>query len=789
MRNHVWVRTGLLVITITLAPSCGGFLGEREAPAPTVQTASSNQSCSLPRADDLKSVLFNPLQLSQAADCLNSQLDEGFKSVRGGVEDELSVSELKQLVQRRVIALDFQDERKWGALEGALRLFHPNGRPALHRGSVQQLLKWAKSHSEIFLRIKNTKAEDLLKVSYDEILPAVEELREFMSSDAVLTRDWFLHVSKMTGMMREDAAKAVWSLRLLLLADPTASGDEGQVVGSSIKSLLTLAIDVAKEARNLVQWYERNEAPSNLRDLHRSEAKAVSNRIRRYFKAAPFSSISSTILQLSLERLMPGTGIAELAPDLVRLTQRLGKDEPPKSGLHPYGLLALTDQFPDLIKDVTTAATFYQSCPSIKNCARPLRNVMENPFLSRVALKTPLEATYYDPVEKKMKMRHSRGEISIQFKAIMDTLAVRRILHRIFATLDSDGNGLINYTETSIKSAQEGFDFAYTFLRFATALGSAVDDSEGSVDSTKQLKSEQRVLIPLTMKPSAIYNVAGIIGDQWLADGDGDGQLNADEFFSVLSTYLEVERLSKKLVTEAAASTRPDRPKLYQIVQEAGELSTNATRPLFCRTDFAKKMHWGFENELPWIYDAFEKLSEEKRTELGHGLAPKTDFALKVVEVEAGVPGKEAKVLYQYADYESAMGTAALGLLMDRLWLTCDGDESLTLNTRQEIDCARVRIAKMTRAILDTNLMDVGRKLAQKIEKYSEKLEKDATFISWLAEEIMSEGTPVVGIRKKEISMRSMIQAIALIPFREEKLSEYDSCFEDPRSGLIRTHK
>ncbi|MBL7714290.1 MAG: hypothetical protein JNL01_02415, partial [Bdellovibrionales bacterium] len=582
----------------------------------------------------------------------------------------------------------------------------------------------------------------------------------------------------------------IWSLRLLLLADPDNSGDEGTVRGSAIKELLNLAIQIAKDGRNLVQWLERDEPPSNLRDLHKTEARTVSNRIRKYFKSAPFSSISSTLLHLSLERLMPGTGIGELAPDLVRLTQRLGKDEPPKSGLHPFGLLALTDQFPKLVSDVILAAGTFQSCPHITNCARPLRNLMENGFLSRVVLKTPLEASYWDPAEKKMKKRHSRGEISIQFRSIIETLAVRRILHRIFATLDLDGNGLIKYTETSVKSAQEGFDFAYTFLRFATALSGGVDDSEGSTQAQKKPKNEQRVVIPLTMKPSAIYNVAGIIGDQWLPDGDGDGQLNADEFYSVLSTYLEVERLSKKLVTFAAESVKQDRPKLYQIAQEAGgELSQNATRPLFCRTDFAKTMHWGFEHELPWVYEAFEELSVERRNELGHGLAPKTDFALNVVEVEGGVVGKEVKTLYQYADYESAMGTASLGLLLDRLWLTCDADESLNLDTRQEIDCARVRLAMITRAILDTNLMDVGKKLAQKIEKYSQKLEKNNTFVSWLVEEIMSEGTPVVGIHKKEISMGSMIHAIALIPFREEKLAQYDSCFKDPRGGLIKETK
>ncbi|MBL7714939.1 MAG: hypothetical protein JNL01_05685, partial [Bdellovibrionales bacterium] len=215
-----WSLKTYWVLPVILLSSCGKMFGEKETAAPTVQTASSNQSCSLPKADDMKGLLTDPIKLSLAADCLKSQLDEGFKSVRGKVQNELSVSEIKLLVERRVIALDFKDERKWGALEGALRLFHPRGEPALHRGSVQMLLSWAKAHSEIFLKMKNTKAEDMLKFSYDEILPALEDLQAFMSSDAVLDRDWFLHVAKMTEMLTEDEARAIWSLRLLLLADP-----------------------------------------------------------------------------------------------------------------------------------------------------------------------------------------------------------------------------------------------------------------------------------------------------------------------------------------------------------------------------------------------------------------------------------------------------------------------------------------------------------------------------------------------------------------------------------------
>ncbi len=241
----------------------------------------------------------------------------------------------------------------------------------------------------------------------------------------------------------------------------------------------------------------------------------------------------------------------------------------------------------------------------------------------------------------------------------MGRILERGLMGSIFKAFDYNKDGTIPFLEGSSKELAESLDLATTFLRFT------------SLDH-KPEEEDSPLAYPVFVKPESMYRSMGLVGDRWMPDGNHDGVLNSDEFFSIVKIYREIQDLGRRYPNVTIYQEDPHLPYWE-----------SPGGPIFSRKQYIQNIAAVLSFPLPHLYRDLLSLKDPIRDSLLHALTPVPSEPIQVYQYAGSPP----IVLKQYLRTEAGLAPAAIVTLLDRLMVVCDTDEDNSLSWR-ELDCA-----------------------------------------------------------------------------------------------------
>ncbi len=695
----------LLSLSVFLG-ACG-LIGEKEAPAPTARLESQASSCKLPSAQELIEPKGDPKEfLLSATDCVQAEIDRAFKQVRGENPEELTLDELKSLKRQGLVELPISSVSEWNALEGGLRFFHSEGRAALKRSDLEKALLWVRTHVRLYadsieMSRKKGDLDELPEDYFPRLYDAVEGLGDLLSGNGrtslaqareILTalKDTSGTGAPTTEQLRR--LESVWVLKQAFFesADDFRSKDLGQ--------LLRICARAAREAPLTLRWLIQGGSPATIPIELPQEWARVTHHFRDYFLQGSFVSIDRDQLRWALRGLDPQSTNADLADDLVRISQRLSPRKERSSGFHPAFLDSLLATFPSLAQSIIDAATGFPRCRTAydgesekdPHCIVTLKHALSHRTLKRIAVKGPnrIQSFGGNPYDVPTV---PRGQGILYWEDAIGRLFERNLIGALFAAFDRDRDGKIKLEARSSAESKEALDLAYTFLRFA------------SVEKPKIKKpgDAEEVSLPsqVTMKPSALSGILGIVGDRWMPDGNSDGSLDADEFFSII-------KINGLIQDDASKAGFGSGAEHYKLDRE-GSVYDQLGGPIFSRTDLIKKFRQGLAWYQPFMNPVLKKMNSQRLESLFHALISAPDPAAEPITVYKNWERDPKPIeLRQWVQSDATLAPVALVTLIDRLMFRCDLNDDSRLTWR-ELDCATSLIVSASHQVVSSGLIEL----------------------------------------------------------------------------------
>jgi hypothetical protein len=691
-----WKHGLTLLLGSALALSLGacGMIGEKAAAPRVARLTTALTSCSYPQGSEL----IDPEQVSvamitQGVDCLRSQMDSAFRDVHGQVSGELSVDEIRELTRRGILTLDFlksADEETWDGLGGVLSLFNPDGRPALSRKAIARFMHWVREYSDVYVRIMKLAGQPghLSLFGWEvaeHAINAVDDFSKLLSDRGRMTLRQAQALVRSVfqdnpGVEKSTLAQldAAWKLKALVLEDHQGRGIEGPLEGAALKGLIAPIVQGLRRSETSYTWIQNLFRPQFIPAGISSNAEQVVSPLIEYFRNGSFATIDVDSLRGIVRALSPDSGLADLSPDLVRISQRLAPPSQRHEGLNAAAFPALLEQFPKVTADLLGSSQAFVNCPSIDDCDVRVGDVyLSNPELRRVATQGSFNFYALDPASSASPL-----ETPLAWGTVIQRFTSLELISRVFQTFDSDGDGKIPYLGTDSSEIRDASALAFTFLRFISA-GNLAHGDPGAV--------EQAVARPVLIKPDSLYHLVGLIGDRSMVNGDGDGTLNADEFFGVQQIYQLVDQLS------GYATSYVYPPYLLS----PPEWSVGNSGVIYSRKDFVRQIAEGFKNDAPGIYRAFNELPDDHGVSLMHSLISVPDEPKDVYTYE----GEKIR-LQQYAKPEAALAPSAIFVFLQRTMLRCDADQDWRLSWH-ELDCAMPLLMEAAEQTVSSELVDL----------------------------------------------------------------------------------
>lgn len=663
---------------------CGcGLLGEKEPPTATLKADTSLGSCNFPSKDDLTEPGRASVERLRAAiDCAAQKVDQAFDKVQGATPGELTVAELRTLHRQKILDLPSELGDYWDDIGQVLPLFHPANRPALHRTHIKEILAWAWKHAPKVVRAQKIdyRNKDLDWLVVDETIQSIDELLELLSSRFSLSfsqaRATLAKIrDKHPRTVSEDALstlEAAWILKSLILEDKNGAGIYSDLRSDGAIQVIRLGLESFRQSRETFHWGAREALPHAIPTALPQEWGKIATIWKRYFDEGSFAPIESQRLDWALKQLNPRSTLSQLAGDIVRVTQRLSPRDRVYGGLHPVGIAPLLDEAARVAADLVAIREAFPACETAYQCRLPLRVASAHPILSKVAFKGGVNYWMYSDDSKPVPEK--RLDYPLQWEQTAVRLVHRRLFHRVFQAFDRNHDGLIPLEGQKMEELEETFDLAYTFLRFI-----AVENRKPQKEGEKEEQLPQLVVV----KPGPLYKVLGLIGDRWMPDGNRDKALDAEEFFSVLKVYEDIQERAR------SASYSLGSAKRYLRLKDWTPYFSYADT-VFSRHEYIRALGRSLGRVFPSLREELKSVPSLTHESLYHALIglPNRDS----IEVrEQGPPSASEtdaiKTLHHYVSDSDSLGPAAIFNVLDRLMVLCDRNEDDKLDWR-ELDCA-----------------------------------------------------------------------------------------------------
>ncbi len=716
------MRSVLGLILFVAVAGCS-LVGEKGPGPKIVDNEPKIGGCDFPARDS-----FVPLRnasrgtLYQTLDCTKEKLDSAFAQIKGKRPGEISVSELRTLYNAGLLKLDslaqYETDASWEWLGELIATLHPDGRPAISQQAAHRILEILRGQVPLFRDWMETETDgrdfpqDRIIELIDRTLPAVQSLFDLLSPN------WSLSLGRMRELISgsepllrkfpgldeiqirdvNEKVEAVWILKSFLLADPLGQGVRSDLRLDEIQRFLRTSLQIASQLPATKRWglshLNLGKIPADLP----TEWGTAMRGLEQYFLDGQFTSIDSEILAWALKRLNVKGISADLASDLVRLSQRLYPFG--QRGLHPRSLIPLLNQAQPLAtKLIAAASDFPADCePGFNRCLVTLRTALKSPTLKRIALKG--QPNYWRNEYAKLPLERPLDGL-LDFFDVTGRLAKQLMVEKIFATFDADGMGKLPLKGVYQEDLKSTLDLTYTFLRFLSA------GSTSSRPSTDRLKQEEAVPEIMTLKPSSLYGLMGLLGDRWMPDGNRDNALDAHELFSVVQFYEEHAVTASRL----AYSYRLQVPRYIPtvLVENPNEMwrlhdSSNA---LVDRTRFVRSLYPEFLAQEKAHHLFFSKVTTETMESLFHGLVSTTPRRpVKVYAYSSGSSAPQESLLENYVSVSEAQAPAAVLVAMQKLDLACDKHEDMKFDWR-ELDCVTPLLLEASLNIVTSAMVEM----------------------------------------------------------------------------------
>jgi hypothetical protein len=692
------MRNRLAIFGLLFFAGCGMFR-DKELPATAIKVSPAPAECQLPEPFDQlveAKQVTEPMVIS-ALDCIRTQLDSGFKQVRGQTAGELSIGELKTLQREGVINLRLTTPEHWRILEKMLPLWHPANRPALSQARTHEILAWLRKHTGLYVATlkKMYESGGILKFDrYSDLALAIEEMLPLMNSQWRLTLSEGLSLVddhyeiqktserptlKTVAELRQ-SVEAVWILKSLVLADPEGAGARGDLRADSLKELISFAAKIAQDQAPSREWgldrLPHDKIPPTLPEDWARAGKLG----REYFTGHQFAPIDQDLLAWALRALAPANGMASLSGDVVRLGRRLAPDsEEAARGLHPTAFLPLLAALRPTAEDILQSGARMTHVDPEGRGYLSLGEALKDPLLRRVAIKGGKDVGRISPEQRLGPAK----EFPLFWETITGRLAKRRVTQVLFKAFHAGTGGIKLHGDTP-EELSESIELAFSFLRFASAL-STTEEGTGSY---------------LIARPKSVYSTLGLLGDRWMSDGNQNGELDAEEFYSVVEVFSEIQdRASSSLMQSGSA---------YHLEADVGRYNwVRAGAPSFyARKELVKNMARGFEFYLPDMDLALKGMPKARLDSFFHGLVGITKHTpIKVVKHNnRGNLGP--RMLSYYASGDDALPAAAILVTLEKLMIRCDLNEDKQFDW-QELDCAAPLMLEAGLQIVQSALVDL----------------------------------------------------------------------------------
>ncbi len=724
--------------------------------------------------------------LPRSLDCLQKIVDEAFNSVRGQTENEISVREVEALHRRGVVDLGIEESDQWRALEGVISLLDPAGRPVIQKKRIDGLIQILREYAGLYARnaekLLNSPSEvpdseRLLLVQLTDRFAAFfdgqgkvssEQIQEIISylakkaTEAAAEKNETPLFSWPMGREREWAA-AVFTLKDLLI-----SNDSGRAVleAKGLARLFRLASRVAAEMSLSAEWLKNSGNPLVMPGAEmRGEWERVGKIVQSYFNDHRFQTLSADQFRWAAATLMPDSGIGDSLNDVVRLTQRLTPAEKRKNGIHAIGIAPLFDVLPLIYDDLKDATRAFGHCPLPEQlrerkrendrllkerrydemfamgCEITLRDALRGPSpqLRSVALKGNLNWPDMRQVSRDGSNNTDspvrRLDATFNWDSVTERMIQRRIIGRVFNAFDRDGDGRILIPARPDDEKREILDLSFALLRLISSQEEGRDPSD---PFGGQLEARTRSHVPV--KPAALASVVGLIGDRWSSDGDQDGQLNADEFFTIVSTYMAIQSAADQVASSLKSDLKTLRtphqndPRWFISETDWRYFPDPITRALFdadWSTDWVYRRsrligalsERGYEYSLPAIQDDLRAIPPEQRLSLFHALIGSPEQPASLYRSNAvfnfnidtsgptsstlvGTLSEGPVLLRQYSKVGDVLAPTALLVLLDRMMMLCDRDEDGALSW-SELSCATPLVVGAGRGVVTSELVNL----------------------------------------------------------------------------------
>ncbi|NBT59167.1 hypothetical protein EBT16_10330, partial [bacterium] len=442
------------------------------------------------------------------------------------------------------------------------------------------------------------------------------------------------------------------------------------------------------------KWLLQGGVPSEIPEGMAREWKELAQRTRDHFQSDHYADIPIDLFSWALRNIDPTGNLALLAPDLVRICQRLTRDSEPHRGLHISGFLPFLDQSETLGDD------FYQAGKQFSKESWEItyREALRDPKLKKVALKGPM--LFFSGTHTNKDKPFRQLDQKLRWSQVVSGLIKRKLITKVFEAFEREPkDGLIPYTKSNEEGLREPIDLAYAFLRFVAVGKQGSGKKEGAEETEVQIPNQ------VIVKPGALSKVMGLIGDKWFPDGDGDGSLNAEEFFSVVQVYEDIQERAVQGSYAMAAQRYLD---FHTFGNRSSLDGVSSTDDLFVRREIISKVAEVFSFNSYFLEKALIELEEKKRESLFHSLFP-INYEAQPVEVFKRIYSENTpkpELLTFLLKREDFMAPAAILTMMDRLLIRCDKNENAVFEW-SELSCVAPLLLEAGNQTVESSLIDL----------------------------------------------------------------------------------
>ena len=677
----------LSLLGLVAFTACGMFHEKEPVPATVSQSTGNNADCKLAPMQSIRSergVLLVPEAKAWVA-CLKFTINKSFSQVKGSEKDAVSAVELGRLAKANLINLPLKTNAEFDGLGGFMSLLNPEGHPAV---SLSQALNFA----------------DLLNASID-LISQIQKNPDGWDRDLVgdfLTKSLQLfpgkgeftqtHLRELLELSDDETLKvkvtALFPLLRLAFRNSLNQDEETRLSGSSLRELAVMGVAFYEQLKHIPKPSESTTAVTLARD-HEKEIHALVELILNYFKQDGFTALKAREVRTLF---IDGLGTSPvLAEDTLLLARRFLAEPDADQAISSRLLLPFLKDHDSLLKDYQLVGKYYHARDDFKTRGELLAT--GEPALQSIALKAKFINRYWSsgPLPQV-----KRRDVTIGLDQAIEMLNLRYVFKKLFVAFGSPGHidpvkGI--YIPKKALSEDEEHDaknLARMFLRFATSLSHTENEKE------EQTSTDIRIDDGLAVKSQSVYQIMGLVGDRWFYDGNQDGYLNAEEFFSVITLFMEATRFTSS------------NSKYYKTDHQ-----DNWKHPLFIRKDFIESLLTNKYTDMlassPYapLEGAIQHMQHPES--LFHSLMSRSDAP---IEAYFHAPNSSNYDTYQkvtltdWVEPASLVPANAILGLIDRAFLKCDLDEDQKLDWK-ELDCAAVLMSGGLYHVADSGAIDL----------------------------------------------------------------------------------